>query len=156
MTSSEAKDELDRIIATTAGGLSAVSPAHATKLMADFYCNQRASDCDISEDGDMLLFEWGVYPWSGESFRIQITRQFIPRGGDDDDIYQLVLGVHYPPDDEARAAAEAARASRTSNRWCASPQELSGFLGFVAASPAMALAAHRTPFKVTLEYNHAA
>ena len=104
----------------------------------------------------MLLFEWGVYPWGGESFRIQITRQFIPRGGDDDNIFQLVLGVHYPPDDETRAAAKTASASRTSNRWCASPDDVTGFEDFISASPALTLAAHRIPFKVTLEYNHTA
>lgn len=124
--------------------------------MTDFYRDQRASDCDLAQDGDMLLFEWGVYRWGGESFRIKITRQFIPRGGKDDDIFQLVLCVHYPPDDETRSAANAASASRTSNRWCESPDKLAGFVDFISASPALVLAAHRTPFKVTLEYNHAA
>jgi len=155
MTSHEAEREFRSIIASKTKGLDTLNAAGALKLMTDFYREQRASDCDLSTDGDMLLFEWGIYPWGGESFRVKITRQLIRRGGDDDDddIFQLTLCVHYPPDDEAREAANAARASRISNRWCSSPDELPEFLHFASKSPALALASHRTPFKVTLEYH---
>jgi hypothetical protein len=156
MTSSEAKDRLSEFISATTGGLDAIRPPDMIKLMAVFYRDERASDCDFSDDGDMLLFEWGVYSWGGEAFRVKIIRQFIPRGGDDDDVFQLALAVHYPPDEEARSAATTAIASRKSNRWCSSPDELSEFLDFVLSSPALALAACRVPFKITLEYHRAA
>lgn len=155
MISHQAKDELSRLIVETSGGLDSLSASDAIKLMTDFYRDQRASDCEISEDGDMLLFEWGVYRWGGESFRVGVTRQFIPRGGNGDAIYQLALEIHYEPDDEVRAAQTAARASRTSNKWCDSPEDLNGFLDFIAVSPAMALAVQRSPSKATLEYNQA-
>lgn len=153
MISHQAKDELSRLIVETSGGLDSLRASDVIKLMTDFYRDQRASDCEISEDGDMLLFEWGVYRWGGESFRVGVTRQFIPRGGNDDAIYQLILEAHYEPDDEVGAAQIAAKVSRTSNKWCGSPEDLNGFLDFIAVSPAMTLAAERNPFKVTLDYN---
>ena len=40
-----------------------LAAAEALELMAAFYRDVRAEDCDLDADGDMLLFQWGVYDW---------------------------------------------------------------------------------------------
>ncbi len=47
----------------------AVTPRRALDAMLAFYAEQPAEDVAIDEDGDMLLYEWGVYSFTGpESF----------------------------------------------------------------------------------------
>ena len=49
--------------------LSQLSPAAGVAAMMTFYKSERADDCDIDSDGDMLLFQWGTYDWGdGEHF----------------------------------------------------------------------------------------
>lgn len=62
------------------------------EMMAEFYHIHRAEDCEVDEDGDMLLYQWGTYDWgAGRWFEINITRQFIPSDGAEDEILQLSL-----------------------------------------------------------------
>lgn len=66
--------------------LSSLSPTQGINLMLDFYSDERAEGCQIEEDGDMLLFQWGVYDWGErEHFEVNITRQFIEIGREDDE-----------------------------------------------------------------------
>ena len=114
------------------------SPEHlssedAVKLMADFYSGIRAEDCNLEEDGDMLLFQWGTYDWGqDELFEYDITRQFILpetfQDGDErwteDCIWQLSLTLKYEPTSELKQV-------KPGNRWCGKPSEVSDFMHYI-------------------------
>ena len=104
----------------------AVTPRRALEAMFAFYEDQRAEDVVLDQDGDMLLYEWGVYSFSGpESFQLGITRQFIV--ADEDEPYQLHLTFHFNPIHELRQL-------EAGNEWCRSPSDLPAFRRFVESS----------------------
>lgn len=135
-----------------------LDPGTAIEAMLDFYRDIRAEDVNVHEDGDMLLFQWGVY--GGSSFQYDITRQFISGAGCDDNAYhQLSLTLHYD-------AGLAAEAIGSGNRWCQRPQAadvgtvwrlvgdigIDAFQDFIATSPATAYAKARPTRRVELSF----
>ena len=101
--------------------------------MVSFYDEVRADECNLDEDGDMLLFQRGIYDWGdGEYFENHITRQFIfPQQFEDDEeeweedaMWQLSFTLKYPPGENMRIL-------EAGNRWRASPIEIKDFREFV-------------------------
>ncbi len=114
--------------------------------MLAFYEDERADDCDIDADGDMLLFEWGSYDsGNGESFNLCITRQLIFGGYEDENIWQLRLIFNFPPTGEFRDLD-------AGDRWCASPDELPEFREFINGSDAFKAVTHKLCETVELNY----
>jgi hypothetical protein len=121
--------------------------ADALAIMSEFYASERAEGCDTAAQGDMLLYQWGVYDWGhGPSFQFDITRQFILGDGEDHEIFQLQFTLHYPVSEEAKAL-------RSGNRWCKSPAELEEFQAFIRQSAAFGFAAQRMSDKVEIAYD---
>ncbi|CAN5168481.1 hypothetical protein BH11MYX1_BH11MYX1_38160 [soil metagenome] len=106
--------------------------------MLTFYRDVRADDCAVEADGDMLLFQWGA---GRERSPIDLTRQFITSGGEDDDIWQLSLGFYGASNDLGRG-----------DRWCGSPDELDAFSSFVTAHPAYLATAASAPIVAELGF----
>ncbi len=124
--------------------IEAVTARRAIEVMFEFYAEQRAEDVAIDEDGDMLLYEWGVYSLTGpESFQLDITRQFIVV--DEDEPYQLHLTLHFNPTD-------ALRQLENGNVWCHSPNELPAFKQFVESSAPFEAVADAKPSYVELYF----
>lgn len=114
------------------------------EAMFDFFRDVRPNRC-AGEDADMLLVQWGTYDRAflprgdetGEAFDIDLTRQLIPEGGEDEDIFQLSLTFVFEP-------VPALRDLGNGNRWCHTLQELPQFRGDVLASaPFLACVQHR-------------
>ncbi len=124
----------------------------AVSAMLDFYRSTRAADVeDLSDGGDMLLFQWGTFDWGdGPTFQYDITRQFIVRGIDEPDeaIWQLSLTLHFSPDAQ-NAALE------FGDRWCDDPAGIEGFDSFIASSAATAYARTNAPARVELTLGQA-
>ena len=113
---------------TSANGveLSSSTPRVGLEQMFAFYESVPADGC-AGPDGDMLLFQWGTYDWGeGRFFEINITRQFIEQGAeeDDDEMSQLSLTYRFEPTREREALGEG-------NRWCSGVEELAAFRSFV-------------------------
>jgi hypothetical protein len=110
-----------------------ISPKDAIRLMLNFYTNTRAEYCEIDQDGDMLLFEWGTYDWGdGEHFNYKITRQFIfpvQENPDYNGIWQLSLSLKYQPSPELTAIG-------SGNQWCSSPTKVADFATYIEQSEA--------------------
>jgi len=112
-------------------GQESVGPSFETMLR--FYEEERVDGCALEEDGDMLLFQWGTYAWSGtERFELDLTRQIIwdDRGWisraltgfkcDDPAIWQLSLTYQFPPIDLLRGLGRG-------THWCRTPAMLAAF-----------------------------
>ena len=75
-----------------------LTPQAGLAAMVSFYRDERVDDCDVDEDGDMLLVEWG--PQSGRAgsagdFAFSVIRQFI--GPEQDaEVWQLALTFLLP------------------------------------------------------------
>ena len=103
-----------------------VTPSSGIGKMIAFYRDVRADDCPLEQDGDMLLFQWGMYDWgSGPSFQINITRQFVLDEPDADQaMSQLSLTFHFKPTGSNKAYGKG-------NRWCHEPSQLIAFMDFI-------------------------
>ena len=133
-------------IEATGASLANLTAAEGVAAMLSFYADERADGCDLDEDGDMLLYQWGVYPSgrSGETFQLDITRQFIlPR---QDEPYQLSLTFHFP-------ATPKLTKIKPGDEWCSSPDEMKGFRETVLKSPAYRAVAKDAPKRIELDFS---
>ena len=149
MTPESAQQELQTRIQQSGRPMSSLTPAQGIRLMLDFYRDVRADGCELDEDGDMLLFQWGTYDFGeGRSFRFDITRQFIaglPEDADDDSaMSQLSFTYHFTQS----AQFDALKGSR----WCSTPDDLPDFETFITGSDAYRAVATARPERVTLDY----
>src|SRR6185295_268715 len=125
--------------------LEQLTPREAITAMCGFYAEQRAEGADLDQDGDMLLYQWGVYGWDEpETFQVDITRQFMVTG--EDEPYQLQLICYYKPTDAFRKIS-------ASNQWCPSPGELAQFRKYIEASEAFKAVADAKPDRVDLRFS---
>ena len=86
----------------------------------DFYGTVPASGLS-GPDGDMLLFQYGVYDWGqGPFFQVDLTRQFVVDDDGEDEISQLHCTTYF-------AATDALRAIPALTAWCQSPADLPAF-----------------------------
>jgi hypothetical protein len=115
-----------------------------------FYREVRPTGCEKELDGDMLLYQWGTYDWGqGRYFNLDLTRQFILEGAEDDEgIFQLAFRFLYPP-------SRALDALKDGNRWCHSPADLEEFERYVISSDAYRAVLGQLPAGVQLTYEAA-
>ncbi len=144
----QAKAKLEERVKQSGTPTSDLTLAQGIRLMLDFYQDIRAQGCDLDDDGDMLLFQWGTYDWdgTGPTFQSDITRQFIKAGSEGDDgMTQLSFTFHFPP------TAELERI-HSGNKWCSVPKKLPKFEKFITDSEAFKAVADTLPSKVEIHY----
>src|SRR5262245_10947013 len=125
MKPSSAEKAVLRCLRQAGRELTSLRPLDAIEAMLDFYAAERAEGCALEDDGDMLLYQWGTHDWGdGESFELDITRQFTVTGEEDDDTRQLSLRFKFKPSAELRELGDG-------NRWCHSPSKLQAFRTFI-------------------------
>lgn len=127
--------------------LSSSTPRDGLEQMFAFYESARADGC-AGPDGDMLLFQWGMYDWGeGPHFELGLTRQFIEEGLEDDDaISQLSLTYRFEATPERGALGEG-------NHWCHELADLPSFRAFVLASAPYAALADSPPVSVEVDHS---
>lgn len=145
----KARQEFERYLKARGTDLRALSPAASLEAMLAFYRDVRAEGCDLEQNGDMLLYQWGTYDWGkGTHFEFDITRQLILEPGEDENIWQLSLTFRFTPDDDLRALD-------SGNKWCSSPAEAEAFAAFVRAHAAYAAVGTRAGADVELRHEQA-
>lgn len=147
MTPETAKKNLAMRMSDSGIPLNSLTASQGVRLMLAFYRDVRADGCELDEDGDMLLFQWGTYDFGeGESFQFNITRQFIVAEEEDDAaISQLSLTFHFAPSARMKALSNG-------NRWCGTPSDLEEFEVFITESKAHQEIGSARPANVTLDY----
>jgi len=173
-----AKTAFETLLTQQGLSLAALTVDQACKSMLEFYRSQRADGCDVSADGDMLLYQWDVQDSEehGRCLELNLTRQFIleetsDEGSDDADdgevesdvtdslddessdnepIWQLSLTLRFPLPDTAEVPA-------AGNKWCPTPrpQAVDHFEKFVRESPAYKRATTLTVLSVELDFFNA-
>jgi hypothetical protein len=147
MKPKNAKFEFEKQIRKSGMSVSSLTTAQGIGMMLDFYRNVRADGCELDGDGDMLLFQWGHHDFGeGESFQVNITRQFmISESDEDESMSQLSLTFHYIP------SADFVR-MQNGSRWCSTPFDLEEFESFISSSEPHRAVASVRPAKVTLDF----
>ena len=134
MKAIQALEYFHDFIENSGKSIALLTPEIAINLMLDFYSQNRAEDCDLGKDSDMLLFEWGTYDWGdGLSFTYNIARQFIfsetfqenNSVWKEDVFWQLGLSLMFDPVDELRQL-------KSGSKWCESLNEIVDFQGFIS------------------------
>jgi hypothetical protein len=106
----------------------------------------RASVACAACSEDLLLYQWGTYDWGdGRYFEINITRQFIESGLEDDDaISQLSLTYKYKPSQELDFLG-------VGNRWEDGP---GNFRQFIFGSASFNALADAAPDHVEIDHSY--
>ncbi len=128
-------------------------PEQGFPVLLEFYRTERVEGVDLSADGDMLLFEWGVYKWVEDEeltdewmFKLSLTRQVILEDRlDDEAIWQLHLAYGYTVTDELRDLGD-------DNEWCGSPADVADFLEMIVESEPYRAVKDQEPDGVALYY----
>lgn len=101
----------------------------------------------MEADGDMLLYQWGIYNWgNGECFELNITRQLMLNEGEDNDIRQLSLTFKFNPTDLLRGLD-------SGNKWCYDLQQLEEFENYINQLAAFQALSQSRPDAVELNYS---
>jgi hypothetical protein len=179
MKPQNSRHEFETLLRQRELALTALAVDLACTAMLDFYRSQRADGCDVSADGDMLLYQWNVVTRDGLGSCLEwnLTRQFSlaessdgenddatndeeeidandtsddDESSDDELIWQLSLTMRFPLKNSAEALS-------AGNKWCPTPrpQAVDHFEKFIRESPAYKLAATRTAEKVELDFFNA-
>ncbi|MGW0637661.1 hypothetical protein [Nocardia salmonicida] len=116
--------------------------------MTMFYAYHRVADVDLDDDGDMLLFQWGIYGSDQQVFVYDITRQVITGSGDDDGISQLSPTLHYP-------ITATSQSLGNGSGWCPHLEQAETFLALIAYHPATTHVGSTHPYRTQVTFDHA-
>lgn len=120
------------------------SVVEVVSLMVGFYAAKRPRGV-AREEGDGLLWQWGIYDNSGiPEFTFDLTRQFI-RAGVDGAISQLQMTACFSATDEL---AEFGRGEE----WCFDYREAAAFVDRIRASRQYVATAVAAPVRVDSRY----
>lgn len=122
-------------------------PSIGFATMFDFYRNYRAAEAlPITEDGDMLIFQFGTYDWGqGMMFNLVLTRQLIFPDVDQPILWQLNLSYLYDPEPQLDALSG-------TGDWINDPNNLDHQLEDVMNSEAVSAGLSRRPIKVDVDW----
>lgn len=150
MTPSESSEALADFARQRGINLESATPSQGIDAMIHFFRDVRPESRIVEGAGDMILFQWGVYRFSGSpSFQLNLTRQFIElveeEGEDEEVMSQLGLTFHFP----ATAAMEA---FGKQNRWCESLAGVDDFVAFITKSAPYVSLKDARPERVETEW----
>lgn len=134
-------------LATAGMTVDELTPAAALAQMAVFYLDVRAEKCIMDEEGDVLVFQWGVNEQEPEpTFQLEFSRHFIEPGDEDEDgMSQMSLILHY-------AITPALEELEPGVYECSSPTDLMEFEKTILASPAYQAITGLKPQETTLDW----
>ena len=149
MRTLESRAAFEDLLRRSSKDVTALNAASAVDGVLNFYRDVRASDVTLEADGDMLLYQWGVYDsGQGPAFEFDLTRQFaVDWELDDDALFQLSLTLRF----EAAVGASL----ESGHEWCLHPDDVGALRTFIADSAAFRAVADLQPLSVTLAFGGA-
>ena len=129
---SSLEHELAALVNATRDAAGARSFPSAFTWIGERYRLDRLSGTDLADDGDVLLFQWGVLDWGdGLHATIDLTRQILRAAtspGGDPSIWQLHCCFRFLP--------TLLNGIKNGKSWCAHPDHLSAFQAQMITVPA--------------------
>jgi hypothetical protein len=126
------ENELDALVQATREAASTGRFPSTFTWIGERYRLDRLSGTDLADDGDVLLFQWGVLDWGdGLHATIDLTRQVLraaASAGGDPSIWQLHCCFRFPP--------ALLNGIKNGKSWCAHPDHLTPFLAHLVTVPA--------------------
>ncbi|MCA9166581.1 MAG: hypothetical protein KDB23_02880 [Planctomycetales bacterium] len=112
-----ARETFVRLLAERGFTIDSLTVSQGLTAMCAFYRNQRADNCCVDDDGDMLLYQWGSSGRdANEQFTFDLTRQLIvDRESEDENIWQLSLSFKF-------SLTETLRMIQPGDKWCPRPR----------------------------------
>ncbi|MCP9621938.1 hypothetical protein FOH10_31285 [Nocardia otitidiscaviarum] len=148
MRAADLEIEFRRYLDSHGRALDDLDATTAIDAMTMFYAHHRVADADLDNDGDMLLFQWGIYDDNQQEFVYDITRQVITDHGGDDNIRQLSLTLHYPMTPTSPSIGNG-------SQWCSHPEQAEHFLSLVTHHPATSHVLTTHPHRTEVTFDHA-
>lgn len=135
----QAVEAFHEYLTTQKQALAMLTPVEAFEWFFRFYSHRRAEGVDLTQDGDMLLYQWGTFDWGdGRKFELDLARQFLVAGEPaNEEPHQLRLRYAFEPTPELDALG-------SGSHWCPGPDEVSVFAEWVRAHPATKAVGMRT------------
>lgn len=139
------KETYQQMIQEMIDGGVALTAGTTVELAAKLYKELKTNIVFEREEGDMLLFQYGIYDWMdgfGEHFEFDITRQFfIPNC---DEPYQLNLTLNYD--------AEMFKGIRSYDCWSIEFSSIEDFVAHIQTTEGFQLAEGAVPKTYRLEF----
>ena len=116
-------------------------------VFLDYYQTVPFETVGVENDGDMLLFQYGICDWGqGEHFELNLTRQLIEMHDEDeeqeDHMYQLQVTLFYKPADFASV--------ESFNKWSSDCTTLNDFKEIILTSAGYQAALNHIPTKLEI------
>ena len=144
MKPSQSLKEFEKFLGEQKEVIASLGASRAVDAMTEFYVSKRAKGCSIADDGDMLVYQWGLEGWDDdEVFEFEMARQFIRSNFLGESISQLRLTLKYRATDDLRKL-------ESGNKWCSRPDEIAGFRKFVITSEAFLSSVSVIPLQAEL------
>jgi hypothetical protein len=145
MKSNEVKAAFEEVIEALSPDINRLLPEDGIRGLVKFYQMERIDGCDMENDGDMLLFQWGIYNFTGKNeFQINITRQLLLL--EEDEPYQLSLTFYYDVNDDNSTI-------KAGNFWCNNVKDISGFLRMIDKNSTYQVLKDKKAAKVEMTYD---
>jgi len=100
MTEAEITQAFNRFAEGKGIDLDGLSLSHFPRLLINYYKDVELPDVETTEDGDLLLFQYGTYDWGhGLFFEVDFTRQSYKSfaNGEDHAIVQQRFTFYFDP-----------------------------------------------------------
>lgn len=124
-----------------------ISPDIVLQTLPKFWKDYEFDNCDKPQQGDMFLFQYGVYNWgNGPSFELDFTRQLsIEIDGEYDYMLQFHITFYY-------SSANISEEGFEKNFWSSGFNNLSAFINKIKESRGYEWAINQKPIKVKIDY----
>ena len=142
MKPTESREEFEKFVTEAGAVVAEFKSIDAVRLFLDFYQQERAENCPLESDGDMLLCQWAI---QGQFFVFHLTRQFVATLANGQHKSQLSLTCSISP-------TPALAAIKPGSKWCGSTDELPAFEYFIGKSAAFLAIGKLKPDNVALTY----
>ena len=143
------KKEFEKYLKENARTLNKLTVISGVDSMSSFYADKRVENSSLENDGDMLLYESGVFDWGeGPNLEKNISRQIIEENSGDGDIWQLTLIFKFSPESENSDLDDF-------NEWCKLPEKVNDFLKLLNSRKEIELYGDKHPGSIELQFRNA-
>lgn len=142
----DAQNLLNRLITEKGLKLEDITLNDGLCIFNTYYHDYRFENCNLEEDGDMLLYEWGTYSWNDNLFQISLGRQFISNFADGDEAFKQLHLIFFYPEGTFNK-------DLSGNKWFSNPNNTDEIISFVSNQDIFKSLLDSKPVKVEIDFD---